>query len=75
MVFIDRINRSRQPDAGHLGQIEATNPCGEQRLLPCDACNLGSINLARFAMHRRRRRVDWDELERVVRLPCASSTT
>jgi ribonucleoside-diphosphate reductase alpha chain len=43
--------------------------CGEQPLLPNDACNLGSVNVAKFAVERSgRREIDWGELERVVRL-------
>src|SRR5262250_604754 len=69
LVFIDRINASPANPIPDLGQIEATNPCGEQPLLPNEACNLGSLNVARFARMRDGRwSIDWDELERVVRL-------
>jgi ribonucleoside-diphosphate reductase alpha chain len=69
LVFIDRINASPANPTPEAGQIEATNPCGEQPLLPNEACNLGSLNVARFAHQRDGRwAVDWEEMERVVRL-------
>jgi ribonucleoside-diphosphate reductase alpha chain len=70
MVFIDRINASPANPTPELGQIEATNPCGEQPLLPNEACNLGSLNVSKFARRSPGGDVtiDWEEMERVVRL-------
>ena len=65
IVFLDKINQDN-PTPG-LGEIESTNPCGEQPLLPMEACNLGSINLARFAIETDEgMAVDYTELKEVV---------
>lgn len=71
IIFLDRINRDNPTPL--QGDIESTNPCGEQPLLPYEACNLGSINLARFVVSPRRSagaadNVDWEGLRRVIHL-------
>src|SRR5579859_3736809 len=69
LVFIDRINNSPANPTPEVGLIEATNPCGEQPLLPNEACNLGSLNVARFLIERDGvKEIDWPELERVSML-------
>lgn len=63
LLFMDAINRENRTP--HLGEITATNPCGEEPLLPFEACILGSINCARFVKGDT---VDWKRLDRTVRL-------
>jgi len=70
--FIDRANEYNPVPA--LGSYEATNPCGEQPLLPYDVCNLGSINLGKFIQKDARPGtdpevgIDWDALRQVIHL-------
>jgi ribonucleoside-diphosphate reductase alpha chain len=67
VIFLDHINRANPTP--HLGQIESTNPCGEQPLHPYEACNLGSINLVRMIKDDEEgSRIDWAKLRRTVHL-------
>ena len=67
IAFIDRINRDNPTPS--LGAIEATNPCGEQPLLPYEACTLGSINVAKFvSVNKTDAVMDWPALAETVKL-------
>ena len=65
-VVLDRINASGSNTTPALGQIESTNPCGEQPLLPWEPCNLGSLNLAAFVGENGR--WDFPRLKKAVAL-------
>ena len=62
IIFLDRINKHNPTP--QIGEIESTNPCGEQPLLPNEACNLGSMNLAGMIKNNQ---IDWDTLKKTTR--------
>ncbi|MCX7832553.1 MAG: adenosylcobalamin-dependent ribonucleoside-diphosphate reductase [Actinobacteria bacterium] len=63
LVFIDEINRHNPTP--EVGEIESTNPCGEQPLLPYESCNLGSINLSKFVKEGA---FDYEKLIETIRI-------
>jgi len=63
VVFIDRINKMNPTP--HMGTLDSTNPCGEQPLLPYEACILGSLNLSKYVKDNRKD-IDWDNLARDI---------
>jgi len=62
LLFLDEINRANPIPS--CGPIEATNPCGEQPLLPYESCTLGSINLGKFVAGNQ---IDWSALAEAIR--------
>ncbi|NLU24961.1 MAG: vitamin B12-dependent ribonucleotide reductase [Clostridiales bacterium] len=66
IIFLDRLNRDNVIPSE--GEIESTNPCGEQPLLPYESCNLGSINLTKMLKKQGKNwAVDYPLLEKTVR--------
>ena len=66
IIFLDRLNRDNIVPS--QGEIESTNPCGEQPLLPYESCNLGSINLTKMLKKNGKSwEFDWKKVEKTVK--------
>ncbi|MCM8804962.1 MAG: adenosylcobalamin-dependent ribonucleoside-diphosphate reductase [Candidatus Omnitrophica bacterium] len=63
IIYIDEINRHNPTPK--IGEIESTNPCGEQPLLPYESCNLGSINLTKIIENGK---INWEKLEKIIEI-------
>lgn len=63
IIFIDKMNKDNPTP--ELGEIESTNPCGEQPLLPHESCNLGSINLLAMVKDGE---IDWEKLKKTTHI-------
>jgi ribonucleoside-diphosphate reductase alpha chain len=63
IFFVDKANQENPTP--HVGEIESTNPCGEQPMLPYEACNLGSINVSAF-VSKDGTELDWARLGETV---------
>lgn len=67
VLFLDTINAANPTPL--IGEIEGTNPCGEQPLLPYEACVLGSINISKMVKcNKDQYEIDWNLLEGVIQL-------
>ncbi|MBU0708428.1 adenosylcobalamin-dependent ribonucleoside-diphosphate reductase [Patescibacteria group bacterium] len=65
MIYLDRLEKDHYTPS--LGEINATNPCGEQPLLPYESCNLSSVNLlAHLVKHKGSYKVDWNKLSKTI---------